>query len=76
MESNKLMAVIAATLLAISCFTAGFVIGRYHEREHGADFNLRINGERISIEKKENEDGRRGRIIAPFVDIEYDTDSR
>jgi hypothetical protein len=75
MESNRLfMTVVAVTLLAVSCFTMGFVVGRHHEREHGADFNLRINDQQISVERKEN--GKRGRIIAPFVDIEYDTDSR
>ena len=69
MENNKFTAVVVVALLVISCFTIGFVVGQHHEREYGDHFNLRINDQEISIEKKE--EGRRRRIVAPFVDIEY-----
>ena len=74
MENNRFVAVIVVVLLVVSCFAIGFVIGQRHEREYGDHFNLRINDQEIiSIEKKED---RRGRIIAPFVDIEYGSDHK
>ena len=52
MENNKLfMTIIMVAVMCVSCFTMGFVVGRYHEREHS-----------------------KARIIAPFVDIEYNID--
>ena len=46
---NKFMTVVMIALMCVSCFTLGFVVGTYHQREHG-----------------------KAKIIAPFVDIEYD----
>ena len=70
MNNNPLA--IALILLIALCigFGVGFAAGRHYEREHSDYFNLRINEEGVQIDKR-NEGGK-GRVVAPFVDIEYD----
>lgn len=51
MENNKLFMIVIMIAMMVSCFTMGFVVGSYHEREYGRN---------------------RGKIIAPFVDVEYE----
>lgn len=64
---NKITTLVGVILLVLLSGGIGFLAGRHYEREQGSRFELRINNNR-EVEV----DTGKGRIKAPFVDIEYD----
>lgn len=63
MENKNLMGIILLVLVGIMCFFAGMKYEEKQNRKEGFNFNI---GEKVQV------DTSKGRIVAPFVDIEYD----